>query len=88
MSWTRTLSEDWIKTRTWDLPDDFDALCSALGFPDKRPRFTLWKALRKLTTTPAWRAAPPDIQKAVHAYIGRPLPLNPVTLLPMKPLSK
>jgi hypothetical protein len=70
---TRTESEDWIKTRRWDLPTDLAGLTQALGYPltMKGKDFPRWKALRDLTTLPAYKMCPPQLAHQIEMYIGR-----------------
>lgn len=51
------LNEDWIKTRTWDLPTDIDALEQLVGT----------EMMFKLLTLPAGLAMPSDLRTAIEA---------------------
>jgi hypothetical protein len=70
---TLTESEDWIKTRRWDLPTDMAGLTQALGCPlgQKGMEFKRWKALRDLTKLPAYKMCPPQLAHQIEMYIGR-----------------
>jgi hypothetical protein len=73
----RTLSEDWIKLKTWDLPTTLSSLLSILNVSSSPP-YTQRQALRRLTRQPAFRACPPQLRQAITHFIGaQPKPKTP-----------
>ena len=64
-----TADTDWIKTLSWDLPDDLPGLLWALRVKNADVA-TQAKALEKLTTLPAWQAAPSNLKIQVQGIVA------------------
>lgn len=69
MTAAQTLQEDWIKTRSWDLPTELAPLLTSLGISGL-PASGQRAALHKLTTLPAWQAAPDSIRRPVEKIVA------------------